>query len=75
MCDPLYVWVSCSFVSYSATPWTIASQTPLSMGFSGQEYLSGLLFLSPGYLPNSGIEHRSPALQEDSLPSEPPGKP
>ena len=62
-------------VSDSATPWTIASQTPLSMGFSRQEYWSGLLFLSPGDLPDLGIEHRSPALQEDSLPSEPPVKP
>ena len=43
------------------------------MGFSRQEYWSGLPFSSPGNLPNSGIEPRSPALQADSLPSEPPG--
>ena len=43
------------------------------MGFSGQEYWSGLPFLSPGDLPNPGIESRSPALQADSLPAEPPG--
>ena len=42
---------------------------------SGKEYWSGLLGLSPGDLPNPGIEPRSPALQMDSLPSEPPGKP
>ena len=46
------------------TPWTVARQAPLSMGFSRQEYWSGLPFPSPGYLPNPGIEPRSPALQE-----------
>ena len=45
------------------------------MGFSRQEYWSGLPFPSPGELPNPGIEPRSPALQVDSLLSEPPGKP
>ena len=45
------------------------------MGFSRQEHWNGLTFLSPGSLPNPGIEHRSLALQEDSLLSEPPGKP
>ena len=44
------------------------------MGFSRQEYWSGLPFLSPGDLPNPGIKPRSPILQADSLPSEPPGK-
>ena len=58
-----------------ATPWTVARQVPLSMGFSRQEYWSGLLFPSPGDLPNPGIEPRSPALQADSLPAELPGKP
>ena len=53
-----------------ATPWTIACQAPLSMGFSRQEYWNGLPFPSPGDLPNSGIEPRSPALQADSLPTE-----
>ena len=57
------------------TPWTIAHQVPLSMTFSRQEFGSGLPFRSPGDLPNPGIEPRSPALQADSLPSEPPGKP
>ena len=50
-----------------ATPWTVACQTPLSMGFSRQEYWSGLPFPSPGDLPNPGIEPESPALQVNSL--------
>ena len=49
-------------------------QGPPSMGFSRQEYWGGLPFPSPGDLPNSGMEPRSPALQADALPSEPPGK-
>ena len=57
------------------TPSTIAYQASLSMGFSRQEYWSGLLFPSPGDLPDPGIEPRSPALRADALPSEPPGKP
>ena len=56
-------------------PWTIACQAPPSMGFSMQEYWSGLPFPSPGDRPNQGSEPRCPALQADSLPSEPPGKP
>ena len=56
------------------TPWTVSHQTPLSMEFSRQDYLSGLPFPSPGDLPHAGIEPRSPALQVDSLPSEPPGE-
>ena len=55
-------------------PWTIACQA-LCMGFSRQEYWSGLPFPSPGNLLNPGIKPWSPALQVDSLPSEPPGKP
>ena len=50
-------------------------QAPLSMEFSRQEYWSGLPLPSPGYLPDPGIKPRSPALQADALPSEPPGKP
>ena len=50
-----------------ATPWTVARQAPLSMGFSRQEHWSGLPFPSPGNLPNPGIEPKSPALQADSL--------
>ena len=57
------------------TPWTVACQAPLSMGFSRQEYWKGLPFPSPGDLPDPVIEPRFPALQRDSLPSELPGKP
>ena len=56
-------------------PWTIACEAPLPKGFSRQEHWSGLPCPPPGDLPNSGIEPRSPTLQVDSLPSEPPGKP
>ena len=67
---------SCSVMSDSfATPWTIAYQAPPSMGFSRQEYWSRLLFLSPGHLPNPGLEPESPTLQADTLSFEPPGKP
>ena len=66
---------SLSRVQLFVAPWTVAHQTPLSIGFSRQEHWSGLPFLSPGDLPNPGIEAGSPALQADSLPSEPPGKP
>ena len=52
----------------------VAYQAPPSMGFSRQEYWSGLPFPSPAELPNPGIEPRSPSLQTDALPSEPPGK-
>ena len=57
------------------TAQTVALQAPLSMGFSREEYWSGLPFRSPGDLPNPGIEPRSPAFQADSLPAKPPGKP
>ena len=49
------------------TPWTVAHQAPLSMGFSRQEYWSGLPCPPPGDLPDPGIKPRSPALQADSL--------
>ena len=52
------------------TPWAVAYQASPSMGFSRQEYWSGLPFPSPGDLPDPGIESRSPALQADSLPTE-----
>ena len=64
---------SLSRVRLLVTPKTVAHQAPLSMGFSRQEYWSGLPFLSPGDLPNPGIESRSPALQADALRSEPSG--
>ena len=54
-------------------PWTVAHQAPLSMGFSRQEYWSGLPFPSPGDLPNPGIKPRSPTLHADALTSAPPG--
>ena len=69
------VSVSHLVMSDSATPWTVAHQAPLSMGFCRQEYWSELPFPSPGSLPDPGIEPESPALQADSLLSEPPGKP
>ena len=66
--------LSCfSRVRLCATPWTVAHQAPLSMGFSRQKYWSGLPFPSPGDLPNPRIEPRSPSLQADTLTSEPPG--
>ena len=70
--EPKYSSLSC--VQLSLTPWTTARQAPLSMGFPRQEYWSGLPFPSLGDLPDPGIKSRSPALQADSLPSEPPGK-
>ena len=51
-----------SCVQLLVTPWAVAHQAPLSMGFSRQEYWSGLSFLSPGHLPALGIEPVSPAL-------------
>ena len=64
------------FVTQSyPTLWTLTCQASRSMEFSRQEYWSGLPFPSPGDLPDPGIEPRFPALQADSLPSEPPGKP
>ena len=71
--------LSCSVMSDSvATLWTVAPQAPLSMGFPRQEYWSGLSFPPPGELPNPGIKPESPvspALQVDSLSTEPLGKP
>ena len=66
---------SLSRVRLFATPWTVTYQAPLSMGFSRQEYWSGLPFPSPGDLPDPGVEPGSPALQANALNSEPPGKP
>ena len=66
----------CSCISETLQPpWTVAHQAPLSKGFSRQKYWSWLPFPSPGDLPDTGIKSRSPALQANSLPSEPPGKP
>ena len=57
------------------TPWTVACEAPLSMKFPREEYWSGLLFPSPGDLPDPGIEPASPAFQADSLPAELTAKP
>ena len=68
--------LSCSVMSYSsATPQTIARQAPLSMGFSRQEYWSGLPLLPPGDLPDPGIEPVSPKLAGGFFTAEPGGKP
>ena len=64
-----------SRVQLFAIPWTVAYQAPPFVGFSRQEYWSGLPFPSPGVLPKPGIEPGSPTLQADVLPSEPPGNP
>ena len=67
-----------SRVQLFASPWTIARQAPLSMGFSRQEDWSGLPCPPPGDLPEPGVKPASlnpPVLQADSLPSEAPGKP
>ena len=64
--------LSCfSHVRLFGTPWTVACQAPLSMGFSRQEYWSGFPFPSPRDLPDPGNEPESPTLQADSLPPEP----
>ena len=63
-----------SCVQLFATPWTVARQVLLSMEFPRQEYWSGLPFLTPGNLPDPGIEPESPTLQADSLLCESPGK-
>ena len=63
-----------SRVRLFVTPRTVAYLAPPSMGFSRQEYWSGLPFPSPGDLPDPGIKLRSPAFQADALTSEPPGK-
>ena len=65
-------------MSDSATPWAVAHQAPLSVGFSRQVYWSGLLCPPPGDLPDPGIKPaslKSPALAVGSLPLVPPGKP
>ena len=68
-------WLSFSSVQCFATLWTVAHQAPPSMGFSRQEYWSGLPCPPPGDLCHLGIKPESPALQADPLLPEPPGKP
>ena len=70
---PTFCTCILSRVRLFATPLTLAYQASLSMGFSRQEYWSGLRFPSPGDLPDPGIEPGSPALEADALTSEPPG--
>ena len=77
----LYFWLCCVFVAVHnsglitkscptlANPWTVALQAALSLGFSRQEYWSGLPFPSPEDLPDPGIEPRSPELQAECLPT------
>ena len=67
--------LSCFSCVLFATPWTIAHQAPLSMGFARQEYWSESPFHSPGDLPNPGINPVSPAWQADSLPLNHQGSP
>ena len=57
------------------TPWTVAHQTPLSMGFPSQEHWSRSPFPIPEYLPDPGIKPKSPAWQAESWTTGPPGKP
>ena len=65
---------SLSHVRLFATPWTVAHQTPLSMGFPRQEYWRGLSFPPPGDLLDSETELKSPALAGGFFATEPPGK-
>ena len=69
-----WYWFSHSLYLTLSIPWTVAHQAPLFMGFFRQESWSGLPFPSQGDLPDPGIKPRSPALQTDSLLSEPLGK-
>ena len=66
---------SLSHIRLFVTPWTVAHQAPVSMGFSRQEYWSGLTFPSPGDLPSTGMEPASSALISNLYSAEPPGKP
>ena len=82
VCVCVYVYIyeseSCSVVSDSATPWTVAHKAPLSMEFSGQGYWSGLPFPTLGHLPDPGIKPESLAsltLAGRFVTTEPPGKP
>ena len=65
----------CSVTSDSATPWTVAPQAPLSMGFSRQEYWNGLPCSPPGDLPNRGIKPKSPYIAGGFFTTELPGSP
>ena len=73
--DDQHVQSHFSHIRLFSTPWMVTHQAPMSVEFSQQEYWSGLPFPSPGDLSDPGIKPRSPTLQADSLPLEPPGKP
>ena len=75
MPDPSWHYVMLSHVQIFVAAWTIARQVPLPMGFSRQEYWSGLLFPPPGDLPNPGMEPAFPPLTGGFFTTEPPGKP
>ena len=78
VCEMSCLCVCSRYLQLFGTLWTVTHQAPLSIGFSRQEYWSGLLFPPPGDLPNSEIKLESPmspALQADSLTAEPSGKP
>ena len=74
--DVVLVWHACtlSHIQCFVTPWTVVRQAPLSMGFSRQEYWSGLPFPSPGDCPDPGVKPASPALAGGFF-TTPPGKP
>ena len=75
MWDMPFVVQSLRCAWFFASPQTVAHQAPLSMGIPRQEYWSGLPFLSPGDLPDTGIKPGSPALAGGFFTTEPPGKP
>ena len=75
LCKSVLSLFSCSVVSNSATPWTAARRSSLSLGFPRQEYWSRLPFPSPGDLPSPGTESMSSALAGRFFTAEPPGKP
>ena len=68
-------WFSAKSYTTLATPWTVAHQAPLFMGFSRQEYWNGVPFPSPGDLPRSGIELAFPEWAGGFFTTEPPGRP
>ena len=70
----LYIFCCCC-VQLFVILWTVTHQAPLAMGFPRQEYWCGLLFPSPGDLPNPGIEPVHPALAGGFFTTKPPGKP
>ena len=75
--EHLLLLFTCSVMSdwLFETPWIIVHQAPLSVGFSRQEYWSGLPCPPPGDLPNPGMEPISPALADGLFTTEPPGRP